>query len=115
MGEMAEKKETLPFYGTKAWHELRLVAIQRDGGMCQRCMQRFRDGLIRKPRRATMVHHRIPVKERPDLALELDNLVSLCDRCHAEEHPEKYRAGETIRGAAREEARRSSGMRIIKV
>jgi len=112
---MAERKETLPFYGTEAWHRVRKAALMRDGGMCQECMRKFRDGIIRKPRRATMVHHKIPVKERPDLALELDNLESLCDRCHAEEHPEKYRRGETREAARREEIRRASGIRIIKV
>lgn len=40
--------------------------------------------------RATMVHHIEPLEKRPDLALDLDNLVSLCDDCHDKAHPEKH-------------------------
>ena len=111
---MKTKKETLPFYATAAWHRVRAAAINRDGGMCQACMRKFRDGIIQRPRRAEMVHHKIPVKERPELALDLDNLVSLCNRCHAEEHPEKYR-GESERDREREAIRAKNGIRVIKV
>ena len=41
-----------------------------------------------------MVHHICPRTERPELSLVLENLVSLCDRCHDEAHPEK-RGGKT--------------------
>ena len=40
--------------------------------------------------RATMVHHVKPLEMYPDLALDLDNLVSLCDDCHDKAHPEKH-------------------------
>ena len=43
----------------------------------------------RWPVLATMVHHKAPLRERPDLALDLNNLMSLCDRCHDVMHPEK--------------------------
>lgn len=112
---MEKKKETLPFYATAAWRRVRRAALNRDGGMCQICMQRMRDGYGIRPRRAEMVHHRIPVRERPDLALDLDNLVSLCNQCHADMHPEKYRAGETRKGQEKEEQIRASGIRVIKV
>ncbi len=84
-----EHKESLPFYHTAAWKRIRQVALQRDGGMCQRCMERIRAGWGIRPNRATMVHHIIPLEERPDLALRLENLQSLCAECHAREHPEK--------------------------
>lgn len=82
-------KESAPFYHTNAWKRLRAVALQRDGGMCQDCMDKLRDGLKVRPHRAEMVHHIIPVEERPDLALNLNNLRSLCNACHAARHPEK--------------------------
>ena len=84
-----DHKESLPFYHTAAWKRMRAIALIRDGGMCQACMERLKDGVGFHPRRATMVHHIIPISERPDLALELDNLRSLCAACHAAEHPEK--------------------------
>lgn len=57
--------------------------------MCQDCMDRMRSGIGIRPHRATMVHHIIPRTERPDLALVLDNLRSLCAECHEKNHPEK--------------------------
>ena len=84
-----EYKESLPFYHTLAWKRARAAALQRDQGMCAECMRQFRAGYGIRPRRAEMVHHIVPVKERPDLALELDNLQSLCYMHHEQLHPEK--------------------------
>ena len=108
---MANYKESDPFYHSKEWKRLRAAALQRDCGMCQDCMDRFRDGLIRKPRRAVMVHHVIPRSERPDLELQLDNLRSLCATCHEEHHPEK-RTKMKRKTVARQG---THSMRVIKV
>lgn len=98
-------KQTEPFYSTAAWQRLREVVLQRDRGMCVECMRLYELGLIRRPRRAQMVHHKVPVKEAPQLAMVEDNLESLCYKHHEEKHPEK-RATET---------RPTAPMRIIKV
>ena len=103
-----EQKESLPFYHTAAWKKARKAALQRDGGMCRDCMARLLAGYGIRLRRAEMVHHIIPLEERPDLALNLDNLVSLCNACHAARHPEK--GG----GHDREEEPRHR-MRVVKV
>lgn len=87
--EMKYEKEVKPFYRTAAWRKVRKMALMRDGGMCCECMRRMLDGSGTLVRRATMVHHIIPIEQRPDLALDLDNLESLCDSCHNKEHPEK--------------------------
>ena len=88
-----KKKETNPFYGTEAWKRCRAAALRRDGGLCVWCMRRGRVTVDAKGRRwpvlATVVHHIQHLEDRPDLALDLDNLVSLCDSCHDEAHPEK--------------------------
>lgn len=103
-------KESDPFYHRVAWKRVRALAMQRDHGMCQDCMDRFRAGYGIRPHRAQMVHHIIPLEERPDLALNLDNLRSLCFECHNREHPEKGRQ------ARQEEAPAArQGMRVIKV
>ena len=104
-------KESDPFYHSKEWKRIRKDALQRDGGMCQDCMDKFRAGLIRKPRRAVMVHHIIPRSERPDLELVMDNLRSLCARCHEEHHPEKRSKPKRKTEAGRTGHR----MRVIKV
>ncbi len=101
-------KKSLPFYHTAAWKKVRALALTRDGGMCQDCMDRLRAGYGIHPRRAEMVHHIIPVKERPDLALELSNLRSLCNECHEREHPEKHRREQP-------ETPTRHKMRVIKV
>lgn len=80
-----------PFYHTAAWKRVRQVALSRDQGMCQDCMDRFRAGYGVRPRRAQMVHHIIPIEERPDLALDLNNLRALCNECHNQAHPEKHK------------------------
>ena len=82
-------KISLPFYHTAAWKRARGAALARDRGMCRDCMARFDAGTGFKPRRADTVHHIIPLEERPDLALELHNLLSLCNTCHNQRHPEK--------------------------
>ena len=98
-------KQTEPFYSTAAWQRLREVVLQRDRGMCVECMRLYELGLIRRPRRAQMVHHIVPVKDAPQLSLVAENLESLCYKHHEEKHPEKRSA----------ETRPTNNMRIIKV
>lgn len=106
---MAQGKESNPFYHTTAWKRARAEALRRDSGMCCDCMDRFRAGYGIKPRRATVVHHIQPIEERPDLALTLSNLRSLCEACHNRRHPEKggKNGGKQAKPAAR--------MRVIKI
>ena len=37
------------------------------------------------------VHHIKHLDEFPELAFKNDNLISLCEVCHAKEHPEKLK------------------------
>ena len=103
-------KESNPFYHTKAWKRLRKAALERDHGMCCDCMDLFRAGIIKKPRRAEMVHHIVPIEERPDLALCMENLRCLCQTCHNKKHPEKG-GGESEKQISRP----GGHMRIIKI
>lgn len=57
----------------RRWKTLRWLALKRDGHVCQECGARGR----------LEVHHREPVRLRPDLAYNLENLVCLCPRCHS--------------------------------
>ena len=87
-------RETDPFYTSGPWLRIRDLALRRDHGTCVWCRRAGRTARDahgrRVPVRATLVHHIIPRSERPDLELVLDNLVSLCARCHDEAHPEKH-------------------------
>lgn len=81
------------FYTSAPWLHVRAEALSLDRNECQKCKAR---GLYR---RATLVHHVKHLRDRPDLALSLwdihpdgireRQLISLCDDCHAEEHPER--------------------------
>lgn len=92
---MRYDKKADPFYLSRGWRRLRLDALQRDHYLCQRCGRRA----------ATVVHHIIPVRERPDLKRELSNLECVCDACHNALHPERNRRA----AAATEDA----GVRVI--
>ena len=81
------------FYQSKAWKDVREVALKRDNYICQNC------GL--KP--AELVHHKIHLTPKNvydnSIALNLDNLISVCASCHSELH-----RGEHAKGRMNEEA-----------
>ncbi|MGE0749340.1 MAG: HNH endonuclease [Variibacter sp.] len=60
-------------YRSPQWKAVRLLAKRRDGWKCRECGARGR----------LEVHHIERVRDRPELAFQLDNLKTLCGRCHA--------------------------------
>lgn len=104
---MYKGKQTDPFYRSKPWRKARAARLMMDNGKCCDCMDLFLNHGGSNPRDAVMVHHEIPREERPDLALDLDNLRSLCDPCHNKRHPEKGAGGQAEAAPA--------GIRIIKI
>ena len=92
---MRYEKKVDPFYKSALWRSARQQALERDLYQCVECEAARQRGERVRPRPATVVHHIIPRSERPDLALELDNLQSLCDACHNKKHPEKGGRGQT--------------------
>lgn len=70
-------------YKRSRWIKTRETALMRDGYMCQRCKRYGRRT------QATVVHHIKHADEYPELAYDVDNLISLCAKCHNAEHPEK--------------------------
>ncbi|UED78039.1 HNH endonuclease [Brevibacillus sp. DP1.3A] len=77
------KKETKPFYRSRAWLKCREYVLLRDNHLCQQCLKK------NKLTAANTVHHLKPLDEAPELALDTDNLESICPACHNKEHPEK--------------------------
>lgn len=71
------------FYKSRTWQKKRNEIVNRDNNECERCKGKG------KYSKAECVHHIVPVKENPYLALEESNLISLCNDCHNLEHPEK--------------------------
>ena len=74
------------FYVTRAWRETREAVLAERGYLCERC---HAQGRIEP---ATEVHHIRPLTRQnmhdPDIALNPDNLMALCTRCHDEIHAE---------------------------
>ena len=74
------------FYHSKAWENVRAFVMARSLGLCERCLAR---GVL-KP--ANVVHHKVPLTPDnvadPDISLNPERLVALCDECHTEVHKE---------------------------
>lgn len=81
--------EFVLFYSRAPWKKKRLEILARDNNECQMCKDR------RLQEQADVVHHIKHLRDRPDLALVDDNLVSLCNSCHNEVHPEKLKRYES--------------------
>ncbi|WP_350065887.1 HNH endonuclease [Roseitalea porphyridii] len=74
MGLKSYRRHSAAVIRDRRWPALRLAAKRRDGWRCVACGQRG-------PR--LEVDHKIPVRDDPSRAFDLDNLQTLCSRCHA--------------------------------
>ena len=109
--ELIKKDRLVRFYQSPAWRSLRQAALDRDNNECQECKRRGRvtsgpltpgtpptpangnpEGSEKKKmrikgRKGSMhVHHKKEVKEFPELALDINNIETLCISCHNDEH-----------------------------
>ncbi|MBQ9659177.1 MAG: HNH endonuclease [Clostridia bacterium] len=80
------KGNTDKFYNSTDFDIAREKVLERDKGKCQFFLGKWNDG-IHSPNKikiidANTVHHIIPIKERPDLALDINNMVSLSFKAH---------------------------------
>ncbi|MBL8193095.1 MAG: group II intron reverse transcriptase/maturase [Blastocatellia bacterium] len=64
----------------------RLEALERSRGICEKCRER----------KATQVHHTIPIKRKSFLARVMSDknqkytAIALCNECHSEKHPKSH-------------------------
>ncbi len=79
------------FYATREWKQKRLEILERDNYECQLCK---REGRYSK---GNVVHHVKHLEDRPDLALDDDNLMTVCEACHNRLHPERLIRPEAAR------------------
>ncbi|QDU33764.1 HNH endonuclease [Poriferisphaera corsica] len=79
-------KEAADFYHSKEWREVRVKALRRDNHLCKQCEK------AGKLTPATIVHHVLEARERPDLRTHLPNLESVCAACHNRLHGREKRS-----------------------
>ena len=88
--KLIENGEKEKFYSWGSWKKLRKDVLRIDHGECQHCKAKG------KYKKGYIVHHIKHLEDRPDLALSIFDgeerqLVTLCKKCHEEEHPESLR------------------------
>jgi 5-methylcytosine-specific restriction endonuclease McrA len=71
------------FYTSGKWLRKKERVLKRDKHLCQDCKRYGRKT------EAALVHHIKPFEEYPELGLDEENLISLCEACHNKRHPEK--------------------------
>ncbi|MCT3349598.1 HNH endonuclease [Lacticaseibacillus paracasei] len=72
------------FYRSPEWKALREQVLERDHYECQWCKA---EGRVTTGNDMTLeIDHIKTLEERPDLALEPDNLRTLCRDCHNKRH-----------------------------
>ena len=86
------KDETVDFYSSASWKRVAKAAKQRCGYIDEYAL-----AYENKMLPGTTVHHIYPLKERPELALSLDNLVVVSSRTHKKIHT-AYEQGGDVRG-----------------
>lgn len=67
------------FYHCTAWRKLRSIVVDRDNHECKVC------GIIEQKARL-YVHHKKELKDYPHLALDMNNLITVCGNCHNDIH-----------------------------
>jgi 5-methylcytosine-specific restriction enzyme A len=72
-----DRAARLKFYSSAPWRKMRKWYLSQHP-LCERCKDE--DGKLEP---ATEVDHKIPLEQRPDLALDPKNLQSLCKPCHS--------------------------------
>ncbi len=85
------------FYNSWTWQKVRDRVKERDNYECQMCKEDGRVG------RGDTVHHIKHLKDRPDLGVDEDNLITLCYEHHNAVHPEKWGQGNYEEGFTNEE------------
>ena len=84
--EEISKGRTNKFYHSTDWKKLREERLKLDKYKCQFFLGKWNDGKHFPDKiklvEANTVHHIIPIKERPDLALDINNLISLSFEAH---------------------------------
>ncbi|HDX9589257.1 TPA: HNH endonuclease [Bacillus pseudomycoides] len=94
MKEYKTKQQKRKFYDSGEWKRLREEIKKRDNYECQECKRNGRIRIdtneyskcARRKKIQLVVHHIKELEHHPKLALEIDNLETVCVDCHNKEH-----------------------------
>lgn len=78
------KADRARFYGSTKWRNLRLAILERDHYECQWCKAEGR--LTTQYDSILEVDHIKELETNPELAIDPDNLRTLCKDCHNKRH-----------------------------
>lgn len=79
----------LAFYSTIEWKYIRSLVRERDNNECQECKKNgrvFTDQSEPTKRKRLDVDHVKELEDYPELCISMDNLTTLCIRCHNKKH-----------------------------
>ena len=79
----------LAFYSTKEWKHIRDEVRKRDNLECQECKRQGKVFTIKSElnkRKRLDVDHIKELEDYPELCLAIENLETLCIRCHNKKH-----------------------------
>jgi 5-methylcytosine-specific restriction enzyme A len=88
------RQQKRKFYDSKEWKQLREEAKKRDNYECQECKRQGRVSIdtyeysehAKRKKIKLVVDHIKELEDYPELALELDNVETLCVKCHNIKH-----------------------------
>lgn len=92
MKQYKTEQQKKAFYRSSSWESLRQEALKRDNYECQMCKREGKVHLdsqkVEGERKSIQlnVHHIKEIEDYPELALELDNLMTICLQHHNKEH-----------------------------
>lgn len=99
MKQYKTKQQKRKFYDSGEWKSIREQVKKRDNYECQECKRNGRvqtdtneysEGAKRK-KIQLVVHHIKELEHHPELALEIDNLETVCVDCHNKEHSRTFK------------------------
>lgn len=77
----SHQRSNAEFYNSKSWKKVRLVCMNRFDGLCLWSYVKHKRVVP-----GTLVHHIIELRDSKDKALDLGNLILMCDEAHREIH-----------------------------
>ncbi|MGM8215166.1 HNH endonuclease [Bacillaceae bacterium W0354] len=94
MSSYKSREQKRKFYDSQSWKRLREFIKKRDNYECQECKRKGRVTVdtneysesAKRKKIALVVDHIKELEDYPELALDEDNLETLCVNCHNQKH-----------------------------